>query len=1021
MKKKDKERSPWLMLAMSSGWHTLRGRDQHDEGQGNNSGIHGGTFLGGEIQDSIGAQMEQQLSIGELVERSISAPPPTGSFSVGGDDEEHNNSSMSNVLLGLRTGDRGIISNQARTTDDVLGGSGSFLSSSLGRKGSRLGGLSASANFFDGHSRDDGFAQQSSVAESIFSDLAKDSDLSPSTSSPSLKHSDYDHRSWNLLGNAIDRPHSAAPDVPSYRSVRAPPGMETLNPPNTSSAGPPGKRASILLDPIDNRIMDIGMSRPASTGVIGDQSNSSQVIESLVRIPSSSTPPASNRAVGGPARLIQMRQIQENSTKPPPTEINLNGASQHTHLAGTAPDRDPYIQGDLNPPAPRVETRYQQRQYRADYQQEDPSSRLYDSAQNTPSQSIPVPIPGDTTSPSPQYVSIPVTQVNHGASNTTVYSQAPDGRPLAIQTIPGVSHPVAQPPPQVVHPQGTYEAPTIYYSSQQGAASRIAGQIPGQVLQTTPVYVNSPFGYALQYHPSAGPQPSHPAPRYVLHPHHAAPPGPHGVPPELISVVPIHPTVGASAQVAGLTSADGTPFAYWQQPGDLGSSGPGGHATAVVVNAQPPPATIAVAGLGAPQLGTTPPGGKHGRGKAGTPGKNSSDKIPGKNRRNREVGGRRAGNGPADLSKTLGGERGVSSNLLEEFRASKNRVSTIEDIKGQIVEFCQDQNGSRFIQQRLETGEAYEKELVITEVLPAVRRLRNDVFGNYVVQKLLEHGTPKMKISLKDTLEGEMLSMSMQMYGCRVVQKALETLDDDVLPGLLTEFHGNVLTCIHDQNGNHVMQKCVEVMSVKAKEALESGEDQKSEFDSEQIQFIIDDVLQTVAPLSCHPYGCRVLQRILEHCVDEQKVRALDEISTCHRALLDDQYGNYVIQHVLQFGRFSDRESILEIIISTGLLSLSRQKFASNVVEKLLKYGTSDQRNAIVREMLKDGGGEDSGGSSVVLLMVRDAYANYVVQTTLDVVSEGKERQMLLAELNANSSQLRNYTFAKHIVTKLGS
>jgi hypothetical protein len=53
--------------------------------------------------------------------------------------------------------------------------------------------------------------------------------------------------------------------------------------------------------------------------------------------------------------------------------------------------------------------------------------------------------------------------------------------------------------------------------------------------------------------------------------------------------------------------------------------------------------------------------------------------------------------------------------------------------------------------------------------------------------------------------------------------------------------------------------------------------------------------------------------------------------------------------------------------------------------------------------------------------MVRDAYANYVVQTTLDVVPESAEKRMLLDELNSHTEELRNYTFAKHIVAKLHS
>lgn len=52
------------------------------------------------------------------------------------------------------------------------------------------------------------------------------------------------------------------------------------------------------------------------------------------------------------------------------------------------------------------------------------------------------------------------------------------------------------------------------------------------------------------------------------------------------------------------------------------------------------------------------------------------------------------------------------------------------------------------------------------------------------------------------------------------------------------------------------------------------------------------------------------------------------------------------------------------------------------------------------------------GGSSVVLLMVRDAYANYVVQTTLDVISECEEKALLLKELNSHAIELVSSTLA---------
>lgn len=57
-------------------------------------------------------------------------------------------------------------------------------------------------------------------------------------------------------------------------------------------------------------------------------------------------------------------------------------------------------------------------------------------------------------------------------------------------------------------------------------------------------------------------------------------------------------------------------------------------------------------------------------------------------------------------------------------------------------------------------------------------------------------------------------------------------------------------------------------------------------------------VVQVFA-LSTHPYGCRVIQRILEHCTPEQTAPILEELHQHTDQLIQDQYGNYVIQHVL--------------------------------------------------------------------------------------------------------------------------
>ncbi|KAL4218130.1 Pumilio 2 [Mactra antiquata] len=342
----------------------------------------------------------------------------------------------------------------------------------------------------------------------------------------------------------------------------------------------------------------------------------------------------------------------------------------------------------------------------------------------------------------------------------------------------------------------------------------------------------------------------------------------------------------------------------------------------------------------------------------------------------------------SSLSKEVTGR----SRLLEDFRNNRIPNLQLKDLMNHVVEFSQDQHGSRFIQQKLERATPQEKQMVFSEILTSAYGLMTDVFGNYVIQKFFEFGTPDQKQTLAQRLSGHVLPLALQMYGCRVIQKALESIPSDMQVEIVKELDGHVAKCVKDQNGNHVVQKCIECV------------------DPKHLQFIIDAFKNQVYTLSTHPYGCRVIQRILEHCTQDQIQPLLEELHEHTERLVQDQYGNYVIQHVLEHGRPEDKSKIV-LELRGKVLLLSQHKFASNVVEKCVSHSSRSEKANLIEEVC-------SMNDGALYTMMKDQFANYVVQKMIDV-AEPPQRKVLMHKIRPHVGTLRKYTYGKHILAKL--
>jgi pumilio RNA-binding family len=179
-----------------------------------------------------------------------------------------------------------------------------------------------------------------------------------------------------------------------------------------------------------------------------------------------------------------------------------------------------------------------------------------------------------------------------------------------------------------------------------------------------------------------------------------------------------------------------------------------------------------------------------------------------------------------------------------------------------------------------------------------------------------------------------------------------------------------------------------------------------------------------------HSFGCRVVQRVLEHCGGTARYDAvMGEVMTAIVQLAQDQYGNYVIQHILEFGRPHERDRVIDSL-APHIVTLSQNKFASNVVEKCLLHGKAAQREALVEAILAQpppsaaagGRGGDADGAGVcdspLHQMMRDQFGNYVVQKLLEVCNED-QRERLLDQLRVQLPYLKRLTYGKHIVARV--
>ena len=305
-------------------------------------------------------------------------------------------------------------------------------------------------------------------------------------------------------------------------------------------------------------------------------------------------------------------------------------------------------------------------------------------------------------------------------------------------------------------------------------------------------------------------------------------------------------------------------------------------------------------------------------------------------------------------------------------------------IRSHFLPFALDQHGSRLIQLHLSAPSAATLSLITEDAMPHLLTLSIDVFGNYIVQKIIQIST-SLPETVVEFLTENVIPLCHDQYGCRVIQASF--CHERIIHIVASELHaqGKMKEMLTHVNGNHVVQKIVQLAGPQS--------------------YGVAEILQgDVDALSKDQYGCRFVQRMIEGGWGEHMEW---DVKSC----INHQYGNYIIQHLLVYGTAVSKNRVFSTLVRLGIVSLCRQKYSSNVVEKLLVSSGPSHVGYVVQTLSSF----DLDGIPVCVKLVQDPFGNYVVRKAMEVAG-GQHIQQLLKEW---INEFKSSAYAKRVVAKI--
>eukprot|EP01114_Cavostelium_apophysatum_P006424 TRINITY_DN1772_c0_g1_i2.p1 TRINITY_DN1772_c0_g1~~TRINITY_DN1772_c0_g1_i2.p1 ORF type:complete len:664 (-),score=198.13 TRINITY_DN1772_c0_g1_i2:87-2078(-) len=308
--------------------------------------------------------------------------------------------------------------------------------------------------------------------------------------------------------------------------------------------------------------------------------------------------------------------------------------------------------------------------------------------------------------------------------------------------------------------------------------------------------------------------------------------------------------------------------------------------------------------------------------------------------------------------------------VLEENRLDL-KFPELDQMIGQIYPLSKYQQGCRFLQKKLDEKNATNTNIILNELFDHLVELLTDPFGNYLFSKLMEHCDAAQRDRIVNKILSDLLTVAFDMYGTQSLQKMMPFLTEPQIDAVVNALKPSAIALIKHNKANYLIQYCLDHLPPKHN------------------QWVYDAVVNHMEEIARDRVGCVIVKRCIDHATPEQRLLLAQEVTAKVLALVQDPFGNYVVQHILDKYPHEDQSAKMILNLRGSVADLCVQKFSSNVVEKCLQIGNAEARAALLAELTD---------SDMLPQLLNDRFANFVIQTALDVATPD-QRQLLVKNI----------------------